>query len=180
LPEIGTSRTVSIARPPFDAEAIEMIFPCTSTGQSGWLALRQALWPDCPAVEHLAEMQLFVAHPDKYAQFVAYEGDGQPAGLAEVALRTDYVNGTSGTDGSPVAFLEGLYVAPAYRRRGVARALLGVVADWALAHGCIELASDALLENTASHAMHAALGFEETERVVFFCKPLVPAQACGG
>jgi aminoglycoside 6'-N-acetyltransferase I len=157
-----------------------MIVSCTSTGQSGWLALRQALWPDCPADEHLAEMQLFVAHPDKYAQFVAYEADGQPAGPAEVALRTDYVNGTSGTDGSPVAFLEGLYVAPAYRRRGVARALLGVVADWGRAHGCIELASDALLENTASHAMHAALGFEETERVVFFCKPLAPAQDGGG
>jgi len=62
----------------------------------------------------------------------------------------------------------------------VARALLGVVTDWARAHGCIELASDALLENTASHAMHAALGFEETERVVFFCKPLSPAAARGG
>jgi aminoglycoside 6'-N-acetyltransferase I len=34
------------------------------------------------------------------------------------------------------------------------------------------LASDALLDNGASHAMHRALGFEETERVVFFRKPL--------
>ena len=152
-----------------------MILPCTSTAQSGWLVLRQALWPDCPAAEHLAEMQLFVEHPDKYAQFVAHETGGEPAGLAEVAIRTDYVNGTSGTDGSPVAFLEGLFVAPAYRGRGVARALLGAVAGWARAHGCIELASDALLENTASHAMHAALGFKETERVVFFCKPLSPS-----
>jgi aminoglycoside 6'-N-acetyltransferase I len=38
--------------------------------------------------------------------------------------------------------------------------------------GCTELASDALLDNQASHAMHEALGFAETERVVYFLKPL--------
>lgn len=38
--------------------------------------------------------------------------------------------------------------------------------------GCGELASDAPLENAASHAMHHALGFVETERVVFFKKAL--------
>jgi aminoglycoside 6'-N-acetyltransferase I len=149
-----------------------MIVPCTSTDQDGWLALRQALWPECPEAEHLGEMQLFVEQPEKYVQFVAYGADGQPAGLLEAALRTDYVNGT---DTSPVAFIEGMYVAPAFRRQGVARSLMRVVADWARTRGCTELASDALLENTASHAMHAALGFEETERVVFFRKLLAPA-----
>jgi aminoglycoside 6'-N-acetyltransferase I len=34
------------------------------------------------------------------------------------------------------------------------------------------MASDALLENTDSHAMHRALGFEEAERVVYFRKLL--------
>jgi aminoglycoside 6'-N-acetyltransferase I len=38
--------------------------------------------------------------------------------------------------------------------------------------GCTELASDALLDNQTSHAMHEALGFVETERVVYFLKPL--------
>jgi aminoglycoside 6'-N-acetyltransferase I len=149
--------------------AISLIVPCTSTGQSGWLDLRQALWPDCPRAEHLAEMQSFVEQADRYAQFVAYAADGQAAGLAEAALRTDYVNGTSST---PVAFIEGMYVAPQFRRQGVGRSLVGVVAGWARDRGCTELASDALLANTASHAMHSALGFEETERVVFFRKQL--------
>ena len=84
-------------------------------------------------------------------------------------MRTDYVNGTSST---PVAFIEGIYVAPQFRRQGVGRSLVAVVAGWARDRGCTELASDALLENTASHAMHSALGFEETERVVFFRKQL--------
>jgi aminoglycoside 6'-N-acetyltransferase I len=38
--------------------------------------------------------------------------------------------------------------------------------------GCSELASDARLENSASHAMHRALGFSETQRVVYFRKAL--------
>ena len=133
--------------------------------QPGWLELRQALWPECPREDHLAEMAASLRAPERYAQFVAYGPQGLPAGLAEAALRSDYVNGTSS---SPVAFLEGIYVVPGFRRRGVAAALVAAVAAWARAGGCRELASDALLENAASHAMHHALGFEESERVVFY------------
>jgi len=81
----------------------------------------------------------------------------------------DYVNGTGS---SPVAFLEGLYVTPNFRRKGVARALVNCVVEWASAWGCLELASDSLLNNTAAHAAHRALGFEETERVVYFLRRL--------
>ncbi|HEX8602310.1 MAG TPA: GNAT family N-acetyltransferase, partial [Pseudoduganella sp.] len=89
---------------------------CTSTRQDGWLDLRQELWPDGLPAEHMAEMQFFLDHPGRFFQLVAYHADNQPAGFVEAALRTDYVNGTSS---SPVAFLEGLYVAPAYRRLGI-------------------------------------------------------------
>lgn len=146
-----------------------MILPCTSLDQDGWLPLRQALWPDCPGDEHLAEMRSFLLDPGKYAQFVAYDEDGRAAGFAEAALRTDYVNGT---DSLPVAFLEGIYVVPGQRREGWGRALVEAVTAWARASGCRELASDALLDNEASHRMHRALGFEETERVVFFRRAL--------
>jgi len=65
-------------------------------------------------------------------------------------------------------FLEGLFVKPAMRHRGVARALVAEVERWAVSEGCSELASDSLLESEAAHAAHRALGFEETERVVYF------------
>jgi aminoglycoside 6'-N-acetyltransferase I len=89
-------------------------------------------------------------------------------GFAEAAIRTDYVNGAQS---SPVGFLEGLYVVPHGRRNGVARLLVAAVTRWAAECGCSELASDAALANTASQALHRALGFEETERVVYFRKP---------
>lgn len=137
--------------------------------QRRWLDLRQQLWPHCTADEHLAEMEQFVADPGRFAQFLAVGAPGEAIGLVEVALRHDHVNGTQT---SPVAFLEGIYVVPQARRSGVARRLVAAAEQWALDRGCAEFASDARLENIASHAMHAALGFVETERVVYFRKVL--------
>jgi aminoglycoside 6'-N-acetyltransferase I len=114
-------------------------------------------------------MAAIAAEPQRYAAFVAYTSERQPAAFAEAALRRDYVNGAQS---SPVVFLEGLYVVPALRRRGLARALVEEVCRWGRSLGCAEVASDALLENSVSHAVHRALGFAETERVVFYRKPL--------
>jgi aminoglycoside 6'-N-acetyltransferase I len=96
---------------------------------------------------------------------LAFAPDGSAVGFVEASKRVDYVNGTNS---SPVVFLEGPYVEPAARRKGVARALVGEVERWALAKRCSELASDSPLENVAAHAAHRALGFAETERVVYF------------
>lgn len=148
-----------------------MIVRCASVEQPGWLALRRALWPHATTEEHLAEMSAFLAAPARYVQFVALLESQQPIGLAEASVRSDYVNGT---ESSPVAFLEGVYVIPEARRQGVATALVSAVAEWAPTVGCREIASDALLENVGSHALHRALGFEETERVVFFRRALSP------
>jgi aminoglycoside 6'-N-acetyltransferase I len=146
-----------------------MIERCTSVEQTGWLRLRTLLWQQSSEDELRAEMGLLVAHPDKYVQFMSYSQDRQPLGLVEASLRTDFVNGTTS---SPVAFLEGLYVVPDARRNGIGRDLVGAVVAWGLAAGCTELASDALIENKLSHTVHKALGFAETERVVYFRRSL--------
>jgi aminoglycoside 6'-N-acetyltransferase I len=141
---------------------------CTSADAPGWLDLRLALWP-ASREEHLAEMALMAANPQRFAAFIAHASTGAALGLAEAAIRTDYVNGAQS---SPVGFLEGLYVVPHARRNGLARALVAEIAHWARDCRCSEMASDAALANFASHAVHRALGFEETERVVFFRKQL--------
>jgi aminoglycoside 6'-N-acetyltransferase I len=71
-----------------------------------------------------------------------------------------------------VAFLEGIFVWPEARGKGVAKALVTRAEDWGRQCGCTEFASDAALDNLASLDMHAALGFEETRRVVYFKKLL--------
>ena len=141
---------------------------CTFADLEDWTRLRVALWPDYAPHELRAGAEAMLDDAGEAIALIS-RVNGQPAGFAEGSLRRDYVNGC---ETSPVTFLEGIYVVPAHRDKGVAVALVDRVADWGRKRGCVEFASDALLENADSHAFHAAIGFVETERVVYFRKAL--------
>lgn len=106
---------------------------------------------------------------DKQTAFLAFDDKERAVGLVEASLRYDHVNGC---EDSPVAFLEGIFVVAGCRRQGVARALIAAFEEWAREKGVREMASDANIGNVVSHAMHEALGFTETQRVVYFRKPI--------
>ena len=144
--------------------------PATAADVEAWAAMRAQLWPDDDAQAHAADIAetFLCGDPDQIA-FVAEDADGCLTGFVEASIRHDYVNGC---DTSPVAFGEGAFILPHLRGTGIGRALVEAVAQWGRARGCAELASDALLDNTASHAFHEAVGFEETERVVYFRRML--------
>lgn len=136
---------------------------------NSWSQLRHAFWPDASATEHALDVQsTFFADAKAVAAFIAVDGE-KVIGFAEASLRNDYVNGC---ETSPVAFLEGIYVNPSNRRQGTARALCLAVEEWGRKAGCLEFASDTSPDNSASQMLHRALGFHETERVVFFKKPI--------
>ena len=137
-----------------------IVAPAAPEHREGWMALRAALWGK--EADDPADL------PEGDGNFVALE-DGRVIGFAEAAVRHDYVNGC---DTSPVLFLEGMFVDPDHRRRGVAGALVAAVADWGRTRGCTEFASDAEIDNVDSHAVHRALGFAETGRVVYFRREL--------
>jgi aminoglycoside 6'-N-acetyltransferase I len=143
------------------------LVPPQDPADPSWLSLRVLLWPEASKAEHLHDMA--VALSRGHCVFLAFDESGLASGFVEASKRNDYVNGTAT---SPVAFLEGLYVQPSHRRRGVARALVSAVASWATALGLSEFASDSLLDNVESHTVHRALGFVETERVVYFRRSL--------
>lgn len=141
----------------------------TEKDLEAWASLRHQLWPHLSLEGHRADIAEALSEPERLVAFLCLDPDGRTIGLAEASVRSDYVNGC---ETSPVAFLEGIVVAPVARRQGVAARLVAGVADWARGQGLTELASDAEIDNTVSHAMHAALGFEETERVVCFRRAL--------
>lgn len=143
------------------------IEPITAAMKEDWLTLRLALWPD-EAGNLAGELDRMLADPDA-ANFMARDQGGNAIGFIEAMVRRDYVNGC---ETSPVAFVEGLFVTETQRRQGVGRALVAAVTAWAKERGLTELASDALLDNSVSHAAHKAIGFEETERVVYFRKAI--------
>ena len=142
---------------------------CTLASLDDWADLRFALWPKSGLAHLRGEAEAMLASGKPIIAVLARVDDGEAVGFAEAGLRHDHVNGCQT---SPVAFLEGIYVVPAWRRQGVARRLCAAVEDWSIRQGCSELGSDANLANEVSHQLHQALGFQETQRVVFFRKLL--------
>jgi aminoglycoside 6'-N-acetyltransferase I len=142
---------------------------CTAEFLEAWACLRQALWPDETLEEHRKYARSLLNRTEDAVVLLAREEGGDVVAFAEATLRRDYVNGCSA---SPVGFLEGVYVKPRCRNRGLSRLLCEALEDWAVDRGCIEFASDVLLQNALGQRVHEALGFEETERVVFYAKRL--------
>lgn len=141
-----------------------------ATDITAWAELRAALWPDAMAAQHRDEIaSMLAAAEERFTAFVAVTDTGEICGFIESSVRCDPVNGC---ETSPVTFVEGIYVRPEYRGANIGRALCAAVEEWGRGRGCTELASDAFLENADSHAFHRAIGFEETERVVYFRKRL--------
>lgn len=130
--------------------------------------MRSALWPDADVSELAEEIAEGHVGEKPSAVFVAARKDGRLGGLVEVATRA-YADGC---DTSPVGYLEGLYVDSDLRRQGVARALVEVAEKWARQQGYAEIGSDCRIDNSASEALHAELGYEEKERIICFAKRL--------
>jgi GNAT superfamily N-acetyltransferase len=115
---------------------------------------------------HEENEQLFA---DKnQAFFLALDGE-KIIGVSHGSLRREYVNGTND---DLKGYLEAIYVMPEYRQKGIAARLVKTAERWMVMHGCREVASDCLIENSDSYNFHKKIGFEETERAIFFLKPL--------
>jgi aminoglycoside 6'-N-acetyltransferase I len=148
-----------------------VIRPVESTDARHWAAARIALWPDEDAQELAQEAEQFFVEslPGLEAVLIAEDRDRPDEGIAgfvELSRRV-YAEGCTS---SPVAFLEGWYVRPEYRRQGIGRALVRAAEAWARQKGCREFASDTLADNTLSAAAHQALGFEEASLLRCFRK----------
>ncbi len=93
----------------------------------------------------------------------------QYIGFIHLSLRSDYVEGS---EHSPTAYIEAIYVRPEFRRKGIAAALLKKAEAWALTNNSPTLASDTEITNSAGIQFHQHLGFAEANRIVCFIKKL--------
>jgi aminoglycoside 6'-N-acetyltransferase I len=105
-----------------------------------WATLRHDLWPDASVEHHAEEITAFFAGTlEEPLAVLVYESkqDGIIA-FAELSIRSQ----APGTDSNRVAFVEGLYVRPKWRNRGIARHLLRASEVWARHSNCDAFASD--------------------------------------
>ncbi len=132
-----------------------------------WVRMRQTLFDDLDEAFHEVETTLYAAAADK--RCLIAEVDGVCVGFAELSLR----NVVDGCLSSPVGYVEGVFVKPEARGMGVSRALIEHAVRWFERHGCSEMATDTLADDTAAQDFHRRMGFSETYRIVQFRQPLV-------
>ncbi|MFN8131129.1 MAG: GNAT family N-acetyltransferase [Solirubrobacteraceae bacterium] len=136
------------ARPPAAVEVRDAA-PGDEAAVAALLAELGAAVGPAEAARRLAAVQAAPGH----AALVAV-ADGAVAGLAALAatLRLE--------DGRPSCRLTALAVAPEWRERGVARALLAAAEDWARGQGAGRLEVTSSGDRPAAHAAYRAWGFE--------------------
>lgn len=129
--------------------------------------LRARMWEIDP-VQNADEVAKILADREDWAVFIACI-DGQGCvGFLEVWLR-EYAEGASS---SPVGYLEGWYVEPEFRCKGIGRSLVIAGEEWARKAGCVEMASDAEVDNVGGIHAHKQIGYEEVDRIICFLKRL--------
>jgi aminoglycoside 6'-N-acetyltransferase I len=145
------------------------IRPVERPDERAWHDMRQALWPGSRD-RHADDIERYFTgkSAEPVAVLLAFEPGGRAVGFIELSIRA-YAEGCS-TD--HVAFVEGWYVAPDVRRRGVGAALMQAAETWGSEQGCMELGSDTEIENELSAAAHRALGFADMGTIRCFLKPL--------
>ena len=140
------------------------IIPVSEINEQEWLALALTLWPDANECDLMKER-----NEGHLKNEFLYYLNNKAVAFISLSLRHDYVEGT---DSSPVGYIEGIFVEQNYRRNGIAKELVDFAKNWSVANGCVELASDCLLENEDSRIFHNRIGFREANTIVCFTMDL--------
>jgi aminoglycoside 6'-N-acetyltransferase I len=135
--------------------------------------MRASLWPKASFEDHLTELDASFGNVSAATlpavTLVSCDHNGKLAGFLEVGLRSH----ADGCDPRrPVGYVEGWFVDEAFRNQGIGGELMRAAEAWARSHGCLEMASDVLIDNHGSQRAHETLGFEVVDRCVHFRKNL--------
>ena len=138
-----------------------MIVSVSAENQNCWAELCASLWPHHSVEFFLKERE---KNDNLHNEFLYFIND-EAVAFTSLSLRHDYVEGTKS---SPVGYLEGIYVKPEYRKQGIAQKMVDFAKKWAKEKGCLEFASDCLIENDDSRKFHNKIGFKEANTIVCF------------
>ena len=132
-----------------------------------WLRLRMALWPDVSKEIHEREMDAMCSDSERFAVFVVPGPNDRLLGFLEVSIR-EIID--EGCIFKHIGYIEGWYVEPDWRRKGIGGELVKAAEEWASGKGVTEMGSDTGIEDIVSQKAHQALGYQEQDRLILYRK----------
>jgi GNAT superfamily N-acetyltransferase len=142
----------------------------TSATYTVWAQMRVGLWGQSEPEIYADYEQYRTKRRSGQAYIIlALTDEGDCVGFIESELRRDHVEGVPTR---PVWYVEGIYVAPAARKKGVGRFLVSVLESHARAEGYAAIASDCEFDDTDSESFHKTVGFTEVLRDIHLVKIL--------
>jgi aminoglycoside 6'-N-acetyltransferase I len=144
------------------------IRPVRRADDESWAALRHALWPNVSATVLHLDIERWWWTGDRDTHCLVAEANRRLVGFIELSIRAN----AEGCETDRVAYVEGWYVAPDMRRRGIGRALMAAAEAWSRTRGCTELGSDSDVTNAVGQGAHRAFGFAEVATLVCFRKAI--------
>ena len=140
----------------------------TLNDKAVWLRMRIALWHHHDPKELEQELDRLLTNQAKEPVFVAERSDKGLCGFIEVAIREK----AAGCKTNNVGYIEGWYVDPDIRQKGIGRRLVDAAENWAREQGCQEMASDTNNKYPISRTAHQSLGYEEIQTSFHYRKLL--------
>lgn len=135
--------------------------PITRSNFPLWSKFRREIYPQISTEFDLKEIENIYTSKSWYCWFIERD-DGAIIGLVELSLR----NIVDGCLGSPVPYLEGLYLIPTEQGKGQGAAIVEKIIGWCRKRGYSELATDTELTNIRAQKFYEKSGFEQVDKVV--------------
>jgi aminoglycoside 6'-N-acetyltransferase I len=131
-----------------------------------WVALRAQLWPKAELDQLRNEVDRMLEDAN-WGIFVA-EHEEKIVGFIECSIRDK----APGCHTNRIGYIEGWFVVPRFRNKGVGARLVESGERWAKEMGCVEMASDTTSDYPLSPNTHKALEYQEVKRKFYYRKSL--------
>ncbi|HKL47226.1 MAG TPA: GNAT family N-acetyltransferase [Candidatus Izemoplasmatales bacterium] len=133
-----------------------------------WLHLRKRLWPKDEWHSLENEMHEIFNALDEHPVFIAQD-KGVIIGFIELSIHQS----APGCHSNRIGYLEGWYVCPTCRNKGIGKKLVEAGETWAKHKGCSEMASDTNEMYPMSLLAHIRLGYKESKEPFHYYKKLI-------
>jgi GNAT superfamily N-acetyltransferase len=124
--------------------------------------LYQELQPDDPPVNEKMAAEVWEKSLDSGVTYFVGETNGTIVATCYVAIILNITRGCS-----PIAFIENIITAAAYRRLGIGKKLLESAIGYAKEQGCYKVTLQSNVKRTDAHMFYKSVGFDGNSKKAF-------------